>query len=559
MAALPSDIEIAQNATLRPIQQVAETLGAGADDLEPYGRFKAKLGWDFVRDRVAKPKAKLILVTGMTPTRAGEGKTVTSIGLTQALNHIGQRAVVCLREPSLGPVFGIKGGAAGGAYSQVLPMEDINMHFTGDMHAITSAHNLLAAVADNHAHFETEVGLARDKIEFRRVVDLCDRQLRNVEIGRGPKADGFVHETGFDITAASEVMAILALSRDLDDLQERLGRIHVGRRADGSPVFASELDVVGAMTVLLKDALLPNLVQTLEGGPALVHCGPFANIAHGCNSVLATQVGMATADYAATEADFGADLGAEKFLHIKARALGTYPAATVLVATVRAIAMHGGADLDSARPFSKEILEAGFANVRTHVENLKKFGGPVVVAINQFPKDTEEELALIEGWLSDLGVGFARSKVAAEGGAGGKALAEAVVAAAAEGNRPVTPLYELDQSLESKVETLAREIYRADGVAWSDEAKADLERIQAEGGGALPICVAKTQASISDDPKRPGAPTGWTLNVRGLQLRRGAGFVIVLTGKMLLMPGMPRVTGASRIGLDDQGKVFGLS
>lgn len=556
---LPPDIEIAQNAKLRPIQEIAEAVGAGADDLEPYGRFKAKLGWEFVRARVGKPRAKLILVTGMTPTRAGEGKTVTSIGLTQALNHIGQRAVVCLREPSLGPVFGIKGGAAGGAYSQVLPMEDINMHFTGDLHAITSAHNLLAAVADNHAHFETEVGLARDSIEFRRVVDLCDRQLRNVEIGRGPKADGFVHETGFDITAASEVMAILALSRDLDDLKERLGRIHVGRRGDGSPVFANELDCVGAMTVLLKEALLPNLVQTLEGGPALVHCGPFANIAHGCNSVLATQVGMATSDYAVTEAGFGADLGAEKFLHIKARALGTFPAAAVLVATVRAIAMHGGAEPDVARPIGRDVLEAGFANVRTHVENLKKFGLPVVVAINQFPQDTEEELALIEGWLENIGAAHARSKVAAEGGAGGQALAEAVVAAAAEGNRPLAPLYDLEQPLDAKIETLAREIYRADGVEWSDEARADLERITAEGGGELPVCVAKTQSSISDDPKLAGAPTGWTLKVRGLQLRRGAGFVIALTGKMLLMPGMPRVTGAARIGLDDDGRVFGLS
>jgi len=556
---LPPDIEIAQNAKLRPIQEIAEAVGAGADDLEPYGRFKAKLGWEFVRARVGKPRAKLILVTGMTPTRAGEGKTVTSIGLTQALNHIGQRAVVCLREPSLGPVFGIKGGAAGGAYSQVLPMEDINMHFTGDLHAITSAHNLLAAVADNHAHFETEVGLARDSIEFRRVVDLCDRQLRNVEIGRGPKADGFVHETGFDITAASEVMAILALSRDLDDLKERLGRIHVGRRGDGSPVFANELDCVGAMTVLLKEALLPNLVQTLEGGPALVHCGPFANIAHGCNSVLATQVGMATSDYAVTEAGFGADLGAEKFLHIKARALGTFPAAAVLVATVRAIAMHGGAEPDVARPIGRDVLEAGFANVRTHVENLKKFGLPVVVAINQFPQDTEEELALIEGWLENIGAAHARSKVAAEGGAGGQALAEAVVAAAAEGNRPLAPLYDLEQPLDAKIETLAREIYRADGVEWSDEARADLERITAEGGGELPVCVAKTQSSMSDDPKLAGAPTGWTLKVRGLQLRRGAGFVIALTGKMLLMPGMPRVTGAARIGLDDDGRVFGLS
>ena len=502
MTALPPDVEIAQAASLKPVEEVASRLALGREDLETYGNTKAKLTWSAVERARSQGAGKLVLVTGMTPTRAGEGKTVTTIGLGQALARQGEKVAIAVREPSLGPTFGIKGGAAGGGYSQVLPMEEINLHFTGDLHAITSAHNLLSAMVDNHAHFETEVGLPRDGITWRRVLDVCDRQLRFVGLGGGSDKDGFPHDGGFDITAASEVMAVLSLARDYEDLEARLSRMVVGRRGDGSLVTAGDVGCVGAMAVLLRDALKPNLVQTIEHTPALVHCGPFANVAHGCNSLVATQVGMGLADWTVTEAGFGADLGAEKFLHLKCRALGTFPAAAVLVATVRALKMHGGKAYDELKTEDVAALESGFANLRTHVENLRKFDLPVVVALNVFPSDTEAELGRLEALLSELGAAHARSYVAVRGGEGGSALADAVKAAAAQGNRPITPLYELDAPLTTKIETVATEIYRADGVEFSGEATAKLAQLTKDGFGELPICVAKTQASLSDDGKK---------------------------------------------------------
>lgn len=556
---LPPDVEIAQAAELAPISAVAEKLGLTADDIEPYGRGKAKVRLEAFERHADGPDGKLILVTALTATRAGDGKTVTSIGLSQALSKLGKKQCLALRQPSLGPTFGIKGGAAGGGYSQVLPMEDINMHLTGDLHAITTANNLLAACVDNAVHFDNELGIDPERIIWRRAVDLCDRQLRNCEIGIGGKAHGFPHKSGFDITAASEIMAVLALARDRADLRERLGRMVVAYGSDGKPRFARDIGCIGALEVLLKDAILPNLVQTIEHTPVLMHAGPFANIAHGCNSVVATKTALKLADYAITEAGFAADLGGEKFLHIKCRELGMMPAAVVVVATCRAMKMHGGVDKDDLKTENVGAVAEGFANVRTHIENMRKFGLNVVVAINRFPSDTLAELEKVSELCDAMDCPSAISEVCARGGDGGIELAEKVVEACKGGNKPVKPLYELEQSLHHKIEVLAKEIYRADGVEYEEGAREMIDDLEANGFGKLPVCMAKTQLSLSDDPKKVNAPRGWKLRVRRAKVSNGAGFVVVVTGKVLLMPGMPKVGAAQRIGMDDDGRIFGLS
>jgi len=569
---LPPDAAIAQSTALRPIAEIGAKLGLGEEVLEPYGRDKAKVDLAEVeRRRSARPAGKLVLVTAMTATRFGDGKTVTSISLALGLGKLGVSHCLALREPSLGPTFGIKGGAAGGGRAQVLPMEDINMHFTGDLHAITSANNLLAAVVDNRVHFQ-ERAIRRGKAEaqpgdldpagivWRRVLDVCDRQLRHCDVGLGKKSDGFPHRTGFDITAASEIMAVLSLAKDRPDLRARLERIVVGWTRDGRPVRAGELDSTGALEVLLHDALAPNLVQTTEQTPALIHCGPFANIAHGCNSVVATQLALHSGEWAVTEAGFAADLGAEKFLDIKCRELGTFPAAVVLVVTCRALKLHGGVKLDELGRENVAALTKGFANARAHLRNLRDvYGVPVVVAINRFGFDSQAELQAVVDLVEAEGASWAISEGFGRGGEGATALAEAVMKAGAEGNRPLNCCYDLDASLERKVEALATKVYGAEGVDWSDEAKADLARIADHGGNDLPICVAKTQHSLSDDPKLQGAPTGWRLRVAGLKLSAGAGFVVVRTGDVMLMPGMPRKSAAQNIGLDDDGNIVGLS
>jgi formate--tetrahydrofolate ligase len=569
---LPPDAAIAQATKLAPIGTIAQKLELGDDDLELYGRYKAKVALDVIeRRRSTRPRGKLVLVTAMTATRFGDGKTVTSISLAQGFGKLGVSHCLALREPSLGPTFGIKGGAAGGGRSQVLPMEDINMHFTGDLHAITSANNLLAAVVDNHAFYQ-EQELRQGKLEaspsdmdperivWRRVLDLCDRQLRHCQIGLGKRGDGFPHAAGFDITAASEVMAVMALAKDRADLRARLERMVVAWTRDGRPIRAGSLDCIGALEVLLRDALAPNLVQTIEQTPALIHCGPFANIAHGCNSRVATELALHSADWAVTEAGFAADLGAEKFLDIKCRELGVFPAAAVLVVTCRALKLHGNVPLGELGKENVPALTAGFANVRTHLDNLRSvYGLPVVVAINRFGFDSEAELQAVADLSEAEGARWAISEGFGRGGEGAVALAQQVMVAAAEGNRPLRPSYELGATLREKVETLAARIYRADGVDWSREAEADLERIVDAGGDALPICVAKTQHSLSDDPELKAAPTGWRLRVAGLKLSAGAGFVVVRTGDLMLMPGMPKKSAAQQIGLDARGNIFGLS
>jgi formate--tetrahydrofolate ligase len=569
---LPPDAAIAQATKLAPIGTIAAKLELGDDDLELYGRYKAKVALEAVeRRRATRPRGKLVLVTAMTATRFGDGKTVTSISLAQGFGQLGVSHCLALREPSLGPTFGIKGGAAGGGLSQVLPMEDINMHFTGDLHAITSANNLLAAVVDNHAFYqEQEIRQGKlepspsdidpERIVWRRVLDVCDRQLRHCQIGLGKRGDGFPHASGFDITAASEVMAVMALAKDRADLRARLERMVVGWTRDGRPIRAGSLDCIGALEVLLRDALAPNLVQTIEQTPALIHCGPFANIAHGCNSRVATELALHSADWAVTEAGFAADLGAEKFLDIKCRELGFFPAAAVLVVTCRALKLHGNVPLGELGKENVPALTAGFANVRTHLDNLRSvYGLPVVVAINRFGFDSEAELQAVADLTEAEGARWAISEGFGRGGLGAVSLAQQVMAAAVEGNRPLRPSYELGLSLREKVETLAARIYRADGVDWSREAEADLERIVAAGGDALPICVAKTQHSLSDDPELKAAPRGWRLRVAGLKLSAGAGFVVVRTGDLMLMPGMPKKSAAQQIGLDPRGNIFGLS
>ena len=559
LPALAPDIEIARATPLRPIQDVARDAGIHEDELEYYGKTKAKLTEDLFKRVENNPDGKLILVTAMTATRAGEGKTVTSIGLSLGLARLGLSQMLALREPSLGPTFGIKGGAAGGGHAQVLPMEDINMHFTGDLHAISAAHNLLAAVMDNHIHYGNELGIDPEKIVWRRVMDLCDRQLRYCEVGHGGRFDGFPHKSGFDITASSEIMASLSLARDIQDLEARLSRIVVAYTADDHPVTAGQLDVVGALLVLLREALKPNLVQTTEGTPALIHCGPFANIAHGCNSVRATRLALKLADYAVTEAGFAADLGAEKFLDIKCPSAGLRPDAVVLVVTARALKMHGGVALEAIKQENVEALRAGLANVRVHIENLRKFGLPLVVAVNRFGHDTPAELDAIFEFCEAMDAPAALSEVAALGGQGGVELARRVLEVIESTPNTYRPLYDPSQPIKQKIETVAREIYRADGVDYTAEADSSIERLAKLGLDHLPVCMAKTQLSISDDPKLLGAPTGWRLKVRGVKVSQGAGFIVALTGQMLLMPGMPKTPATANIGIDHEGNIYGLS
>ena len=553
-----SDIEIAQSTTLRPIAEIAAELGIQEEELELYGRYKAKINERAFARLAGKPDGKLVLVTAINPTPAGEGKTTTTAGLGQAMAKIGKNAVIALREPSLGPVFGIKGGAAGGGYAQVIPMEDINLHFTGDFHAIGAANNLLAAMLDNHIQQGNALGIDPKRITWRRCVDMNDRQLRSIVDGLGGRMQGVPREDGFDITVASEVMAVLCLASDIPDLKARLGRIVVGYTYDDAPVTAADLKAAGAMAALLKDALKPNLVQTLEHTPALIHGGPFANIAHGCNSVTATRMALKLGDYAVTEAGFGADLGAEKFLDIKCRMAGLKPDAVVVVATVRALKHHGGAAKAELGREDLAALERGLPNLLQHVDNIKNvFGLPCVVAVNAFPTDTEAELKLVEEKCRELGVNAALSEVWAKGGAGGTALAEEVVRLC-EQPSDFRYSYALEGSIEEKLESICRRVYHADGVALTPAAQKQARRLTELGFGELPICMAKTQYSFSDDPSLLGAPRGFTVTVRNLKVSAGAGFLVALTGDIMTMPGLPKVPAAERIDVDENGRISGL-
>ena len=554
---IKSDIEIAQEAQPLPITDIADACGVDGAYVEQYGRYKAKIDNRFLKE-TDRPDGKLVLVTAITPTPAGEGKTTTTVGLADGLRRIGKNAVVALREPSLGPVFGIKGGAAGGGYAQVIPMEDINLHFTGDFHAIGAANNLLAAMLDNHIQQGNALGIDPKQITWRRCVDMNDRQLRNIVDGLGGRMQGVPREDGFDITVASEVMAVLCLASDIPDLKARLGRIIVGYTYAGAPVTAHDLKAEGAMAALLKDALKPNLVQTLEHTPALIHGGPFANIAHGCNSVTATRMALKLGDYAITEAGFGADLGAEKFLDIKCRMAGLKPDAVVVVATVRALKHHGGAAKAELGREDLAALERGLPNLLQHVDNIKNvFGLPCVVAVNAFPTDTEAELKLVEEKCRELGVNAALSEVWAKGGAGGTALAEEVVRLC-EQPSDFRYSYALEGSIEEKLETICRRVYHADGVALTPAAQKQARRLTELGFGELPICMAKTQYSFSDDPSLLGAPRGFTVTVRNLKVSAGAGFLVALTGDIMTMPGLPKVPAAERIDVDENGRISGL-
>ena len=550
-----SDIQIAQAAKMRPITEIAAELGLQGQDVIPYGHYKAKL--NHLLAKSDRPEGKLILVTAISPTPAGEGKTTTSVGLADAMNAMGKKTMLCLREPSLGPVFGIKGGAAGGGYAQVVPMEDINLHFTGDIHAIGAANNLLAAMIDNSIQQGNPLNIDARRITWKRCMDMNDRQLRFIVDGLGGKINGTPREDGFDITVASEVMAVFCLAKDLTDLKERLSRIVCAYTYDGKPVTAGQIGAAGAMTALLKDALDPNLVQTLENNPAIIHGGPFANIAHGCNSAIATKLSLKLADYVVTEAGFGADLGAEKFLDIKCRYAGLNPAAVVLVATVRALKSHGGvAKADLNKP-NAEAVRAGAANLTRHIENLQGFGLPVCVAINAFPTDTAEEMAVINEICAKVGVPCALSEVFAKGGEGGKALAETVLSIMDDTAR-VQYTYPLEASLTEKIEAVAKKIYRADGVNYTAAAKKTLDELTALGYGNLPVCIAKTQYSFSDDAKLIGAPEGFAMNVREVRLSAGAGFVVVICGSIMTMPGLPKHPAAMDIDVDGEGKITGL-
>ena len=550
-----SDIEIAQAAKMQPITEIAAKLGLQGEDVIPYGHYKAKL--NHLLAKADKPEGKLILVTAISPTPAGEGKTTTSVGLADAMNALGKKTMLCLREPSLGPVFGIKGGAAGGGYAQVVPMEDINLHFTGDIHAIGAANNLLAAMIDNSIQQGNPLNIDPRRITWKRCMDMNDRQLRFIVDGLGGKVNGTPREDGFDITVASEVMAVFCLATDLNDLKERLSRIVCAYTYDGQPVTAGQIGAAGAMTALLKDALDPNLVQTLEHNPAIIHGGPFANIAHGCNSVIATKLSLKLADYVITEAGFGADLGAEKFLDIKCRAAGLHPAAVVLVATVRALKSHGGvAKPDLSKP-NAEAVKAGAVNLARHIENLQGFGLPVCVGINAFPTDTGEEMAVIYDVCAKAGVPCALSEVFAKGGEGGKALAETVLSILDE-NAQVKYTYGLDAPLTDKISAVAKNIYRAGNVSYTPAAKKTLDELTTLGYGGLPVCIAKTQYSFSDNAKLTGAPEGFTLNVREVRLSAGAGFVVVVCGSIMTMPGLPKHPAAMDIDVDVNGKITGL-
>ena len=554
---MKTDIEIAQEARMKPITQIAAQLGLEEESVIPYGRYKAKIDHRLIHN--AKKQGKLILVTAISPTPAGEGKTTTSVGLADAMNALGKKTMLCLREPSLGPVFGVKGGAAGGGYAQVVPMEDINLHFTGDLHAIGTANNLLAAMIDNSIQQGNPLNIDPRRITWKRCMDMNDRQLRFIVDGLGGKVNGTPREDGFDITVASEVMAIFCLATSISDLKERLSRIVCAYTYDGKPVTAGEIGAAGAMTALLKDALDPNLVQTLENNPAIIHGGPFANIAHGCNSVLATKLSLSLADYTITEAGFGADLGAEKFLDIKCRYAGIAPSACVLVATVRALKSHGGvAKADLNQP-NLEAVKAGASNLIRHIDNLKNgFGLPVVVAINAFPTDTPEEMAVIEEVCAKAGVKCALSEVFTKGGEGGKALAETVLSIMPEEPQPIQYTYDLGDSLPEKIEAVAKKIYRADGVTYTPAAKKMLDDLAAMGYGELPVCIAKTQYSFSDNAKLTGAPTGFKMNVREVRLSAGAGFVVVICGSIMTMPGLPKHPAAMDIDVDAEGRITGL-
>lgn len=552
-----SDIEIAQKAEMKPITEIGESIGIPATELENYGHYKAKVSLKFTRELEKKPNGKLILVTAISPTPAGEGKTTTTVGLGQALSQLGKKTMICLREPSLGPCMGIKGGAAGGGYSQVVPMEDINLHFTGDLHAITAAHNLLAAMVDNHIQQGNVLGIDPRRVVWNRVMDMNDRVLRHIVVGLGGHPNGVPRESGFDITVASEVMAILCLARSISDMKERFAKIIVGYTYDNAPVTAGDIHAEGALAALMKDALKPNLVQTLEHVPAFIHGGPFANIAHGCNSVLATKTALHLADYVITEAGFGADLGAEKFLDIKCRFAGLKPDAAVLVATIRALKMNGGKAKNELTESDPEAVKRGLPNLMRHISNMKKFGLPIVVALNMFPSDTAEEKKVIEDACAEVGVAVAESNVFTEGGKGGLDLAEKVLSAIDQGSHYHT-LYDLEGSLKDKIETIAKEIYGAADVAYDPAAVKELKHIEEMGFAHVPVCIAKTPASFSDDPTKLGAPEGFTLHVREARIAAGAGFVVILTGKVMTMPGLPRRPAAEKIDVDEEGNITGL-
>ncbi len=555
---MKTDVQIAQEAKLLPIEEVAKKIGLEKSDLVQYGDHMAKIKLSVLDKLEEKEDGKLVLVTAINPTPAGEGKTTTNIGLSMGLNRIGKTAITTIREPSLGPSFGIKGGAAGGGYAQVVPMEDINLHFTGDFHAITTAHNLISALLDNHIHQGNDLNIDPRRIVWKRVIDMNDRALRNIVVGLGRRVDGVPRQDSFDITVASEIMAIFCLAKDLEDFKERVGNIIVAYTYDNDPVFARDIHAQGAAALLMKDALQPNLVQTLENTPAIIHGGPFANIAHGCNSILATQMALKVADYTITEAGFGADLGAEKFFDIKARFGGLRPDAVVIVATVRALKYNGGIKKDALGEENLEALEAGFANLEGHVENMKKFGVPAIVAINQFPTDTEAELELVREKCKAIGSEAVMSEVWAKGGEGAIEMAEAVVRVCEENTADFKPLYEVEGSIQEKIEKIAKDIYGADGVDFTGPAKKQIKKIEEIGMDKMPICMAKTQYSFSDDPTLLGRPKGFKITVREIRVSAGAGFLVALTGDVMTMPGLPKVPAADKIDILPDGEIIGL-
>lgn len=555
---MKTDVQIAQEAKMLHIKDVAAKVGITESELELYGNYKAKVSLDILKNCSDKPDGKLILVTAINPTSAGEGKTTVNVGLSMGLNKIGKKTFTALREPSLGPCFGVKGGAAGGGYAQVVPMEDINLHFTGDIHAVTTANNLLSALIDNHLHQGNPLGIDPNRISWRRVVDMNDRALRNIIVGLGGKTNGVTREDGFDITVASEIMAILCLANGLDDLKERLSKMIIGYTYDNKPVTAKELEAVGAMALLLKDAIKPNLVQTLENTPAFIHGGPFANIAHGCNSVVATKTALKLADYVVTEAGFGADLGAEKFFDIKCRYANLNPSAAVIVATVKALKKHGGVGKNDLSVENLTALKNGFENLQRHIENVRKFGVPCVVAINEFPTDTKAEIDLLEAKCASLGVPVVLTQVFAKGGEGAVKLAEKVVELAESGVSNFKPLYDLKMPIVEKIETIAKEIYRADGVEFSPAVLKKIKKFEEDGLGELPICMAKTQYSFCDDPDLIAAPTGFKITINDIKVSAGAGFIIPMAGDIMRMPGLPKVPAANKIDILEDGEIIGL-
>lgn len=555
---MKTDVQIAQEAQKQHIKEIAKKVGISEDDLELYGNYKAKVNLDVLERQTDRPNGKLILVTAINPTAAGEGKTTTNVGLSMGLNKIGKLTFTALREPSLGPCFGVKGGAAGGGYAQVVPMEDINLHFTGDIHAVTTANNLLSALIDNHLHHGNALGIDPNRITWRRAIDMNDRALRNTIVGLGGKTNGVTREDGFDISVASEVMAILCLADSVEDLKHRLSKMIIGYTYANKPVTAQDLDAVGSMALLLKDAIKPNLVQTLENTPAFIHGGPFANIAHGCNSVVATKTALKLADYVVTEAGFGADLGAEKFFDIKCRQAGLDPAAAVIVATIRALKKHGGVGKNDLSLENFDALRLGFENLKRHVENVRKFGVPAVVAINEFPTDTQAEVEFLEKMCKEIDVPVVLAQVWAKGGEGAIELAKKVVEIAESGVSNFKPLYELDMPIIKKIEKIAKEIYRADGVDFSPKAIKNIMKFEEDGLGDLPICMAKTQYSFSDDPDRYGAPVGFRIAINDVKVSAGAGFIIPMAGDIMRMPGLPKVPAANKIDILPSGEIVGL-